>query len=55
MASNPMRKPTGIALKTQSFITYQRGNMTVKDRKGLEGYAGNSCRVREAEYRRLLG
>jgi CRP-like cAMP-binding protein len=43
------------ALKAKGLITYLRGNITVKDRKGLERHAGSSYGVPEAEYRRLLG
>jgi CRP-like cAMP-binding protein len=43
------------ALAKQGLIAHARGNITVKDRKGLERHAGDSYGVPEAEYRRLLG
>jgi CRP-like cAMP-binding protein len=43
------------ALTKQGMITHARGNITVKDRKGLERHAGDSYGVPESEYRRLLG
>ena len=42
-------------LTKQELITHARGNITVKDRKGLERLAADSYGVPEAEYRRLLG
>jgi CRP-like cAMP-binding protein len=42
-------------LTKQELITHVRGNITVKDRKGLERLAADSYGVPEAEYRRLLG
>jgi CRP-like cAMP-binding protein len=43
------------ALREQGLISYQRGQITVKDRKGLERTAGESYGTPEAEYRRLIG
>ncbi len=33
----------------------RRGQITVKDRKGMERMAGKTYGVPEAEYRRLIG
>ena len=38
------------ALRKQGLISYKRGKIIVRDRKGLERYG-----VPEAEYRRLIG
>ena len=43
------------ALRKQGLISYQRGEITMKDRKGLERIAGESYGTPEAEYRRLIG
>jgi CRP-like cAMP-binding protein len=43
------------ALKKQGLIGCVRGGITVRDRKGLERYAGEGYGVPEAEYRRLIG
>jgi CRP-like cAMP-binding protein len=41
-------------LQKQALITCVRGGITVRDRKGMERYAGASYGVPEAEYRRLV-
>jgi CRP-like cAMP-binding protein len=43
------------ALVNQGLVKSARGEITVLDRKGLEGRAGDSYGVPEREYRRLLG
>ena len=43
------------ALREQGLISYGRGKIVVKDRKGLEGAAGEAYGTPEAEYRRLIG
>ena len=43
------------ALRKQGLISYARGRITVKDRKGLERAAGEAYGTPEAEYRRLIG
>ena len=43
------------ALRQQGLISYRRGEIVVKDRKGLERAAGEAYSVPEAEYRRLIG
>lgn len=43
------------ALRKRGLISYKRGDITVRDRKGLERVAGESYGVPEAEYRRLIG
>ena len=42
-------------LKKERLITYARGSITVRDRKGMERRAGEAYGVPEAEYRRLFG
>ena len=42
-------------LVSQGLVKSARGQITVLDRKGLEGKAGDSYGVPEKEYRRLLG
>jgi CRP-like cAMP-binding protein len=42
-------------LRKNGLISYQRGEITVLDRKGLERLAGEAYGVPEAEYRRLIG
>jgi CRP-like cAMP-binding protein len=42
------------ALRKQGLISYGRGQIAVKDRKGLERGAGGAYGVPEAEYRRLI-
>ena len=43
------------ALRKQDLISYARGQIAVKDRKGLERAAGKAYGTPEAEYRRLIG
>jgi CRP-like cAMP-binding protein len=43
------------ALRKLGFISYKRGDITIKDRKGIERMAGESYGTPEAEYRRLIG
>jgi CRP-like cAMP-binding protein len=43
------------ALKDQDFIACVRGGIEVRDRKGLQRYAGEAYGVPETEYRRLVG
>jgi CRP-like cAMP-binding protein len=43
------------ALRKQGVISYNRGSITIHDRKGLEKTAGESYGIPEAEYRRLIG
>jgi len=43
------------ALRKLGLISYGRGQITVKDRKGMERTAGEAYGVPEAEYRRLIG
>jgi CRP-like cAMP-binding protein len=43
------------ALRAQGLISYGRGQITVKDRKGMERAAGKAYGTPEAEYRRLIG
>ena len=43
------------ALRKKGLISYARGRITIKDRKGLERAAGEAYGVPEAEYRRLIG
>ena len=43
------------ALKKEGLVVYSRGNITVRDRKGMERRAGKSYGVPESEYRRLIG
>ena len=42
-------------LRERGLISYGRGQIGVKDRKGLERAAGEAYGVPEAEYRRLIG
>jgi CRP-like cAMP-binding protein len=42
-------------LESQSLIRSARGQVVLRDRKGIERRAGGSYGVPEAEYRRLLG
>jgi CRP-like cAMP-binding protein len=42
-------------LKTRGLIAVGRGQINVRDRKGLERVAGGAYGIPEAEYRRLLG
>jgi hypothetical protein len=41
-------------LQSACLVTCVRGGITVRDRKGMERYAGASYGVPEAEYRRLI-
>jgi CRP-like cAMP-binding protein len=43
------------ALRKQGLISYQRGHIMMRNRKGLERMAGGTYGVPEAEYRRLIG
>jgi CRP-like cAMP-binding protein len=43
------------ALRGQGLISYGRGQIAVKDRKGMERTAGEAYGTPEAEYRRLIG
>jgi CRP-like cAMP-binding protein len=43
------------ALKTRRLVAADRGQITIRDRKGLERVAGQAYGTPEAEYRRLLG
>jgi CRP-like cAMP-binding protein len=43
------------ALRKLGLISYGRGQISVKDRKGMERTAGKAYGVPEAEYRRLIG
>lgn len=42
-------------LRKQGMISYQRGHITIHDRKGMERIAGEAYGVPESEYRRLIG
>jgi CRP-like cAMP-binding protein len=42
-------------LRKQDLISYARGHIIVKNRKGLERKAGTAYGTPEAEYRRLIG
>ena len=42
-------------LRKQGLITYRRGEITVKNRIGMERVAGDAYGTPEAEYRRLIG
>jgi CRP-like cAMP-binding protein len=42
-------------LRERGLISYGRGQIAVRDRKGLERAAGEAYGVPEAEYRRLIG
>ena len=43
------------ALRKLGLISYQRGQIKVRDRKGIERMAGEAYGTPEAEYRRLIG
>lgn len=43
------------ALRKQGVISYNRGHITIRDRKRMERMAGESYGTPEAEYRRLIG
>jgi hypothetical protein len=42
-------------LREQGLILYGRGQIAVKNRKGMERAAGEAYGTPEAEYRRLIG
>jgi Mn-dependent DtxR family transcriptional regulator len=42
-------------LREQGLISYGRGQIAVKNRKGMERMAGKAYGIPEAEYRRLIG
>jgi CRP-like cAMP-binding protein len=42
-------------LRQQGIIAYQRGQITIHDRKGMERIAGEAYGIPESEYRRLIG
>jgi CRP-like cAMP-binding protein len=44
-----------LTLREQELISYERGQITVKNRKGMERTAGEAYGTPEAEYRRLIG
>jgi CRP-like cAMP-binding protein len=43
------------ALRKQGLISYERGKITLRNRKALERMAGDAYGTPEAEYRRLIG
>jgi CRP-like cAMP-binding protein len=43
------------ALRERGLISHGRGQITVKNRKGMERMAGEAYGTPEAEYRRLIG
>jgi hypothetical protein len=43
------------ALRERGLISYRRGEITIKDRKGIAGVAGDAYGTPESEYRRLIG
>ena len=50
-----VRRPGGNTLRKQGLISYQRGEIMMRNRKGLKRMAGGTYGVPEAEYRRLIG
>ncbi|MBA3714921.1 MAG: winged helix-turn-helix domain-containing protein, partial [Pyrinomonadaceae bacterium] len=44
-----------IALQTEGFIRYSRGNITIIDRAGLEGFACECYKIVKKEFDRALG
>ena len=54
-----VRRPgVTVALKTlreRGLISYLRGEITIKDRKGMARVAGDAYGTPESEYRRLIG
>jgi CRP-like cAMP-binding protein len=54
-----VRRPgVSVALKTlreRGLISYLRGEITIKDRKGMARVAGDAYGTPESEYRRLIG
>ncbi len=43
------------ALRERGLISYRRGEITIKDRKGMARVAGEAYGTPESEYRRLIG
>jgi CRP-like cAMP-binding protein len=43
------------ALRERGLISYRRGEITIKDRKGVARVAGEAYGTPESEYRRLIG
>jgi CRP-like cAMP-binding protein len=43
------------ALRERGLISYRRGEITIKDRKGIACVAGDAYGTPESEYRRLIG
>ena len=43
------------ALRERDLISYRRGEITIKDRKGVAQLAGEAYGTPESEYRRLIG
>ena len=43
------------ALRDRDLISYRRGEITIKDRKGVAQLAGEAYGTPESEYRRLIG
>ena len=43
------------ALRERDLISYRRGEITIKDRKGMTRVAGEAYGTPESEYRRLIG
>jgi CRP-like cAMP-binding protein len=43
-----------VSLQAEGFIHYSRGRITIKDRKGLEGFTCECYRIVKAEFDRLL-
>jgi hypothetical protein len=42
------------SLQSAGFIATSRGQITIKDRRGLEDHAGDSYGIPEANYRELV-
>jgi CRP-like cAMP-binding protein len=42
-------------LRKRKLISYRRGEITIKDRKGIARVAGDAYGTPESEYRRLIG
>ncbi len=42
-------------LRKRGIISYRRGQIAIRDRKGMERIAGEAYGIPEAEYRRLIG
>ncbi len=43
------------SLRERGLISYRRGEITIKDRKGVARVAGDAYGTPESEYRRLIG